>query len=429
MDIEVSAPMKPHPDSDQAMSMATSEKDQQKQPASSSTAPSTVTLIAKWGKQKFEVNGLPSSLKIYQVKEMISEKTNVLPKRQKLIGLTTVTKAKVTDQTLLSELKPKSSKSTSISESGVKEIRHNFILMGTPEEQIFIDPSNHDDLPEVVDDFDLDFNAGTQEWHAHVATGQNLKKFTESTAIHIMHEPREGKPLMVLDLDHTLLDFSRKSIEQASTAERNGNGEAVGMASTQETIDRMKRPYMDEFLAKAYKSYDLVVWSQTSWRWLETKLIELGMLTNTRYRFCFVLDKTSMFAITSTSSKSGRKVKHYVKPLQIIWNKFPKVWGPHNTVHLDDLSRNFALNPENGLKVTAFYRKKKAGKRDVELVGLSNYLERLAVEVKDFTTIKMKYWQDVISGKKALIASKSDVSKEQNNEEKTASSKPKDQNS
>ena len=136
-----------------------------------------------------------------------------------------------------------------------------------------------------------------------------------------------------------------------------------------------------------------------------------------------------MFAITSTSSKSGRKVKHYVKPLQIIWNKFPKVWGPHNTVHLDDLSRNFALNPENGLKVTAFYRKKKAGKRDVELLGLSNYLERLAVEVKDFTTIKMKYWQDVISGKKALIASKSDVSKEQNNEEKTASSKPKDQNS
>jgi len=225
--------------------------------------------------------------------------------------------------------------------------------MGTPEEHIFVDPDDHNDLPNVVDDFDIDFNAGTEEWLAHVAKGENLKKFTESTLIHIMNEPRAGKPLMVLDLDHTLLDFSRKSIEQASNADaiaaaadtngNNGNGNGNGSAlTTHETIERMKRPYMDEFLTRAYRSYDLVVWSQTSWRWLETKLIELGMLTNVQYRFCFVMDKTSMFAITSTK-RDGKQVKHAVKPLQIIWNKFP-IWGPHNTVHLDDLSRNFALN-------------------------------------------------------------------------------------
>ena len=117
---------------------------------------------------------------------------------------------------------------------------------------------------------------------------------------------------------------------------------------------------------------------------------------------CFVLDKTSMFAITSTS-RSGKKVKHYVKPLQIIWNKFPGIWGQHNTVHLDDLSRNFALNPGNGLKVSAFYRKKQ-GKRDVELVGLAKYLLKLALEVKDFTTVEMKYWEDVVAGKKNLLS-------------------------
>jgi len=218
----------------------------------------------------------------------------------------------------------------------------------------------------------------------------------------------------VLDLDHTLLDFSRKSIEQASTADRiaevnsdaNMSAAVAGTNTTQETIERMKRPFMDEFLAKAYQSYDLVVWSQTSWRWLETKLIELGMLANPRYRFCFVLDKTSMFAITSTS-RSGKKVKHYVKPLQIIWNKFPGTWGPHNTVHLDDLSRNFALNPDNGLKVSAFYRKKQ-GKKDVELLGLARYLEKLALEVKDFTTVEMKYWQDVVAGKKSLLSTKTE---------------------
>jgi len=371
----------------------------------------TVTLIAKWGKEKIELHDLPPTTNIAQVKHMISEKTNVLPKRQKLIGLVTLSKAKVTDEVLLSDLKPKSKAVTKVSKSMI--IKHNFILMGTAEKDIFVDPEDNDNLPEVFDDFDLDFNAGSDEWLDHVATGQNLKKFTESTAVNIIHQPREGKPLMVLDLDHTLLDFSRKSIEQASTAERiaeatNGNsgggGVGASSSSTRETIEKMKRPFMDNFLAKAYESYDLVVWSQTSWRWLETKLIELGMLANPRYRFCFVLDKTSMFAIKSTA-RSGRQVKHYVKPLQIIWNKFPNAWGPHNTVHLDDLSRNFALNPGNGLTVTAFYRKKQ-GKRDVELLGLARYLERLASEVEDFTTIQLKHWQDVVSGVKDLESTK-----------------------
>jgi len=370
-----------------------------------------VTLIAKWGKEKIELNDLSPTTNIAQVKDIISEKTNILPKRQKLIGLVTINKVKVTDEVLLSDLKPKSKAMTKISENGtIKSIKHNFILMGTAEVDIFVDPDDHDNLPEVVDDFDLDFNAGSEEWLAHVATGQNLKKFTESTEVNIIHEPRRDKPLMVLDLDHTLLDFSRKSIEQASSAECSTN-------TTQDTIERMKRPFMDEFLAKAYQSYDLVVWSQTSWRWLETKLIELGMLANPRYRFCFVLDKTSMFAVTSTS-RSGRQVKHYVKPLQIIWNKFPNTWGPHNTVHLDDLSRNFALNPENGLKVSAFYRKKK-GKKDAELVGLARYLEQLASEVKDFTTVEMKYWQDVAAGKKALLSTKKGDGDETDGKEKS----------
>ena len=386
----------------------------------------TVTLIAKWGKEKIELTDLPPTINIGQVKDMISEKTNVLPKRQKLIGLVTLTKAKVTDEVLLSELKPKSKAMTKTADDGsIVSVKYNFILMGTAERDIFVDPEDCGNLPEVVDDFDLDFNAGSQEWLAHVATGQNLKKFTESTTVSIIHEPRKGKPLMVLDLDHTLLDFSRKSIEQASTADRiaqvnRGSQQAASAATdannTQATIESMKRPFMDEFLAKAYQSYDLAVWSQTSWRWLETKLIELGMLANPRYRFCFVLDKTSMFAITSTS-RSGKKVKHYVKPLQIIWNKFPGIWGPHNTVHLDDLSRNFALNPGNGLKVSAFYRKKR-GKRDVELVGLARYVEKLAMEAEDFSTVEMAYWQDVVAGKKDLLKTKD------GDNNKTGSKKP-----
>ena len=34
-----------------------------------------------------------------------------------------------------------------------------------------------------------------------------------------------------------------------------------------------------------------------------------------------------------------------VKPLQYIWAKFPQ-YNAGNTVHIDDLSRNFAMNPK-----------------------------------------------------------------------------------
>ena len=45
----------------------------------------------------------------------------------------------------------------------------------------------------------------------------------------------------------------------------------------------------------------------------------------------------------------------YVKPLHLIWSKRPH-WGKQNTVIVDDLERNFVLNPESGVLISAFYR-------------------------------------------------------------------------
>lgn len=39
-----------------------------------------------------------------------------------------------------------------------------------------------------------------------------------------------------------------------------------------------------------------------------------------------------------------------VKPLGSVWGQHPQ-WGPHNTVMFDDLSRNFLMNPQSGLKI------------------------------------------------------------------------------
>lgn len=362
-----------------AMDMDTMEQ----QDVAEITALEGITLVAKWGKERVTLENVSPATTIGQVKVMLSQHTNILPKRQKLIGLVVANGGgKVTDDILVKDLKSKGKKQNG------EGATFQFILMGTQEHHIFVDPHEKDDLPDVIDDFDLDFNAGSEQWLNHVAAGESLKKFTETTVIHIMNEPRQGKPLMVLDLDHTLLDFSSKSILRDTSI----HGESAA---------KMKRPYMDEFLTAAYRCYDLVVWSQTSWRWLETKLIELGMLTHSGYKFCFVLDKTSMFAITSTK-RDGSTFQHHVKPLQIIWTKFPR-WGPQNTVHLDDLARNFALNLGSGLKVTAYYRKNSKGKRDAELSGLARYLEMVALAGVSFEHVDFDKWEDVLSDKCPLV--------------------------
>ena len=372
-----------------------------------------VVMIAKFGKEKHELPPLPPSTTILAVKEMLTERTGVLPKRQKLIGLaikpgsgSKVGAGGPPDATKLEDLKPKGKQQK---DANAPVITHQFILMGTPEEKIFVDPSDKDDLPEVIDDFDLDFNAGSDEWLAHVANEENLAKFTDNTECHIINPPREGKPLLVLDLDHTLLCFSSKALQRAESFDDGQNH-----------VAKMQRPYMHEFLSSAYRHYDLVVWSQTSWRWLETKLVELGMINNPGYKFCFVLDKTSMFRITSTK-RDGSRVQHYVKPLQIIWSKFPR-WGKHNTVHIDDLERNFALNLTNGLKCTAYYRKKKKAQNDVELLGLARYLEILAQDGRNFDLVDFKQWVEVCAGTKSIGETSSAASDDKDDEGKKKSS-------
>jgi len=137
--------------------------------------------------------------------------------------------------------------------------------------------------------------------------------------------------------------------------------------------EQLKRPYLDQFLAKAYVYYDIVVWSQTNFKWLELKLTELGMLNRKDYKICFalvslvrnpVLSNLHVFhawcLLPSQDKSTMLTVKQqYVKPLEIIWAKCgPSLgWGPHNTIHVDDLERNFELNKQCGVLISPFHLK------------------------------------------------------------------------
>lgn len=80
---------------------------------------------------------------------------------------------------------------------------------------------------------------------------------------------------------------------------------------------------------RCYEHYDIVIWSQTHWRWLESKLVELGIVGGEyNYKISFVLDRLPMFPVFTFRS-SGLMQKHEVKPLQYIWTQFPQ-WNQHN---------------------------------------------------------------------------------------------------
>ena len=94
---------------------------------------------------------------------------------------------------------------------------------------------------------------------------KKLRKRIETVEIQFINPPRTGKKLLVLDIDYTIYDCK----------------------STAETISQLMRPHLDEFLVEVYKHYDICFWSQTSWRWLEAKLTEMGILTHSHFKVCF----------------------------------------------------------------------------------------------------------------------------------------------
>ncbi|KAH0583689.1 hypothetical protein H2248_009298 [Termitomyces sp. 'cryptogamus'] len=295
-----------------------------------------VHLQFTWSTKSFTLD-IADSDRVFDLKAAIQTLTRVPPERQKILGLV---KGKLPpDQDRISDLRLVSGK--------------KFVLVGTPEGDEIKDPSQLENLPDVVNDFDVDFSDNLDASVAYKNDQRNIRKIKEATDnlnVNIIHSLRPGKKLLVLDIDYTILDTKPLTSGSLPPAE-------------------CARPFLHEFLEAIYPYYDsrfpiqaeqrrtltaaiVCIWfvslrsripfqtssryrSQTSWIWLETKLVELGMIgSNRNYQISFVLDKTCMFTVFT--ERDGRPWNHQVKPLQIIWNKFPN-YNAANTIHVDDL--------------------------------------------------------------------------------------------
>ena len=184
------------------------------------------------------------------------------------------------------------------------------------------------------------------------------------------NEPREGKKLLVLDVDYTLFDDR----------------------SSADNISELARPYLHSFLEAAYAFYDIIIWSATHHGWIELKMQQLGILGHKAYKLCAIVGSKAMITVKA----EGYGVIN-VKPLGVIWAMYPQ-WAPHNTIMFDDLSRNFLMNPQCGLKIRPCRKMTIATNReqDDELLRLTQYLLLIA-PLPSFEQLDHTQWEAYIA--------------------------------
>uniref|UniRef100_A0A0D6R4M9 protein-serine/threonine phosphatase n=1 Tax=Araucaria cunninghamii TaxID=56994 RepID=A0A0D6R4M9_ARACU len=314
--------------------------------ASSASSGEEITVAVKWSGKEYTVRVCGEDT-VGELKRRICEATNVQPRRQKLFYPKTPPALVNNDASLLSQLPFKSSL--------------KMTMMGTVEDEIIVDPV---DAPEIIDDFELGQDDVTDIKDKEV-NKQKLRRRIEQYKIKLLNPCREGKKLLVLDIDYTLFDHR----------------------STAENPMELVRPYLHEFLAAAYVKYDIIIWSATSMKWIEVKMEQLRVLNNPNYKITALLDHLAMITVQSDS--------HGVfdcKPLGLIWALFPEYYNPKNTIMFDDLRRNFVMNPQNGLVIRPFRKAHLNRDSDEELINLMRYLLAIA-ELDDLSRLDHKKWE------------------------------------
>jgi len=188
---------------------------------------------------------------------------------------------------------------------------------------------------------------------------------------HILHPPSANKKCLVLDIDYTIFDHK----------------------SDFELAQEFKRPYLHEFLKVCYTHFDIVIWSATAMCHILTKMEKLQLLDHPDFKISIVLSKEFMIP----HAFPGKRKTHIqdIKPLSVLWQKFEDTYHPPNTIHIDDVVENFALNPQNGLRIDPFKDALQSRQTDKELFYLTQYLLFIG-QLPSFEALDHLRWKDYI---------------------------------
>ncbi|KAL6517749.1 hypothetical protein OROMI_033450 [Orobanche minor] len=311
-----------------------------------------LTLTVKWNGKEYTVRVCGQDT-VWELKLRICEVTNVLPKRQKLLYPKVASKL-ADDSLLLSQIPLKASL--------------KMTMIGTMEDDIIVDQA---ESPEIIDDLELEQDEAMDIKDNEVYK-LKLRRRVEQYKIKVRNPCREGKKLLVLDIDYTLFDHR----------------------SPAENPLELMRPYLHEFLSAVYAEYDIMIWSATSMKWVELKMGELGVLNNPNYKITALLDHLAMISV-----QSDTRGVFSCKPLGMIWSHFPEYYSAKNTIMFDDLRRNFVMNPQNGLVIKPFRKAHVNRNSDQELVKLTQYLLAIA-ELNDLSSLDHKNWESFGNSKR-----------------------------
>jgi len=310
-------------------------------------------IVVKWSGKEYVIDNFSNSDTVQHLKAIIAKKTNVLPERQKLLGLKYKGKPP-TDDVKIGMLSLK---------QGMK-----IMMMGTAEENLETIIKPPDEVKSLKIDEDEDIEEEEVAFENREEYLAKIERRVASYQIKVLNEPREGKRLLVLDVDYTLFDHR----------------------SVAETGVDLMRPYLHEFLTSAYEHYDIVIWSATGMKWIEAKMQELGVSSNHNYKIMFMLDSNAMITVDSPTYGVIE-----TKPLGVIWGKYSQ-YSSRNSIIIDDLRRNFLMNPRNGLKIRPFRKAHINRNTDQELLMLSKYLKKIAF-IDDFGILSHQDWEKFLA--------------------------------